>query len=371
MKQKNNTIMLVGGGTGGHAGPILAIYQELKKKQPNLSVHIVGVGSEEEKYFFAGLPLYHKIKSGKLHRYLTLKNVLEFVKFGFGFIESIALLVSTKPKLIFSKGGYTSMPLISAANILGVPYLLHESDIEMGRTNKMMSKNAKKVFVNFPIQYYAGIGQDKLVWSGPILREETDGDKNTKLFFKHSGQRPIIFLTGGSQGSLSLTNALIEIAPRLLDKYDIIHQAGKHSIEIAKKFWLGLSVEEKQHYYLSEFLNIEKGVDTMWAAIKAADLVITRAGSTIAEVAIIGKPMILIPWKHAAQNHQLKNAQYLVENDAAVMIEEDTFTSEALLSSINTVFAKKDHNAGDASEVFPKDGVAKICDYIIKEIEEK
>lgn len=363
--------MLVGGGTGGHAGPILAIYQELKKIQPGLPIHVVGVGSEEEKYFFSGLPLYHKIKSGKLHRYFTLKNITESAKFCLGFIESIVLLLSVKPRLIFSKGGYTSMPLISVANLLGIPYFLHESDIEMGRTNKVMSKNAKKVFVCFPVEYYSGIDRDKLVWSGPILREDIGTEKDAKKIFNFTRSNPVIFLTGGSQGSLSLTKSMIAIAPKLLGKYSIIHQAGKHSIKIAKEFWSGLSAENKQNYYLTEFLSIKNNVDKMWEAIKAADLVITRAGSTIAEVAIMGKPMILVPWKHAAQNHQLKNAKYLVKHHAAVMIEEEEFSSETLLGAINAVFSKKDHDNKTVSEVFPKDGVKKICDEIIKEIEEK
>ncbi len=363
--------MLVGGGTGGHAGPILAIYQELKKTQPNLSIYVVGVGSEEEKHFFDGLPLYRKIKSGKLHRYVTLKNIVESLKFSYGFVESIFLLLSLKPKLIFSKGGYTSMPLISAANILKIPYFLHESDIEMGKTNRIMSKKAEKVFVNFPTKYYPGIAQQKLVWSGPILRHFADTGKDPKAFFKFSESRPVIFMTGGSQGSLSLTKGLIDIAPKLLEKYDIIHQAGKHSIEIANKFWSKLPPEDKKHYYLAEFLSIENDTDMMWEAIKAADLIITRAGSTIAEAAILGKSMILVPWRHAAQDHQLKNAQYLVESNAAVMIKEEAFTPATLLSAIDVAFSKKDHNGKTISEVFPKDGVAKICDSIIKEIEEK
>jgi len=371
MKRKDNSIMLVGGGTGGHAGPILAIYQNLVKRIPDIEIHVVGVGSGEEKYFFSKLPHYHQIKSGKLHRYFTIKNLSEAVKYAIGIVESFIMIKTIRPKLIFSKGGYTSLPVITAANLLKVPYFLHESDIEMGRTNKIMSRNAKKVFVCFPTEYYSDIDKDKLVWSGPILREDDSTGKSHKSFFGFENEKPIIFLTGGSQGSLALTKALLDIAHKLFPKYNIIHQAGKHSIEVAQKFRDSLDESERKSYHLAEFLDPSGKVDMMWEAIKVADLVITRAGSTIAEIAILGKPMILVPWKYAAQNHQLKNAKYLVENNAAVMIDEKDFTSEKLLQSIIATLTNKPDHTNSHKVIFPTDGAEKICDNIIKEIEDK
>ena len=252
-----------------------------------------------------------------------------------------------------------------------IPYFIHESDIEMGKTNKMMSGNAKKVFVSFPVKYYSEIDDKKIIWSGPILRTDDNTNKSNRNYFGFSNNKPVIFLTGGSQGSLALTNALIAIADKLLPRYNIIHQAGKHSIEVSKKFEATLNEANMSSYYLTDFLANENGVDMMWEAIKSADLVITRAGSTIAEVAVLRKPMILIPWKHAAQNHQLKNAKYLVDNGAATMISEDDFTSEALFDEIESSFSSIKNHTNSHKELFPVDGVEVISDNIIKEIEDK
>jgi UDP-N-acetylglucosamine--N-acetylmuramyl-(pentapeptide) pyrophosphoryl-undecaprenol N-acetylglucosamine transferase len=369
--KKNNTVMLVGGGTGGHAAPILAIFQNLSKREPNLKIHVVGVGSGEEKYFFSKISNYHTIKSGKLHRYLTLKNLAEATKFVSGIVESMILIKKIKPKVIFSKGGHVSLPVITAAKFLKVPYFIHESDIEMGKTNKMMSGSAKKVFVSFPLKYYPGIESDKIIWTGPVLRADDSVSKPSRSYFGFDNDKPVIFLTGGSQGSLVLTTALIGVMDKLLLKYDLIHQAGKHSIEVSKQFESTLNETDRKSYYLAEFLANENGIDMMWEAIKAADLVVTRAGSTIAEVAVLKKPMILIPWKHAAQNHQLKNANYLVDNGAASMINEDDLSPELLLEKIEANFSSNKDHTSSYKELFPSDGVKVICDNIIKEIEDK
>lgn len=373
MKQKKY-VLLAGGGTGGHAAPILAIYERLSKN-PKIDLCVVGVGSKEEKVFLENIPNYHTIFSGKIHRSFTLRNILELIKICAGLTQATVMLIIRRPDLVFSKGGYASLPIVFAARILRIPYYFHESDIEMGKTNRMMAKKAAKIFVMYPLEYYRGIPKEKMVFSGPILRESFYIKKapNRKLF-GFENDKPILLITGGSQGSLHLSNKIIETARELLRKYNIIHQAGKHSIEIAEKFRQSLESDLKNSYYVCDFLKKESGKDMMVAAIEAADLVIARSGSTIVEMAILGKPMILVPWKYSAQDHQLKNAQYFVCKKSAVMITDDQLTKRSLIEHVVELYKDKDQLKTlslNAKKLFPNNGTEIICAEIIKQLEKK
>lgn len=372
---KKNTIILAGGGTGGHAGPVLAVYKELKKHDDSLDIFVVGVGSEEEKKFFDAIPTYKVVRSGKIHRYLTLKNILEVLNFIIGFFQAVFLIMKTQPKVVFSKGGYASLPIVFAAKLFKVPYFIHESDIRMGKVNQIMSKGAKKVFVLYPVDFYTEIKKTNLIQSGPLLREGFAKEKeSSKKLFGFDNDKPIIFVTGGSQGSLSLSQNFIGAAKELLRHYNIIHQAGKHSIEIAKKFYDQLDPEMQKSYYAVSFLEIVDGKDMMLEAINVSDLIVTRAGSTIVELAIKKKPMILVPWKHAAQDHQTANADYFVKNDSAVVISDDEITSDKLLNEINELFSndqKLERLAKNAGKLFPNNGTELIAETILKEFEAK
>jgi UDP-N-acetylglucosamine--N-acetylmuramyl-(pentapeptide) pyrophosphoryl-undecaprenol N-acetylglucosamine transferase len=370
--KKDKKILLVGGGTGGHAGPIAAIYWELKKQSPDFSFCVVGTGTPEEKPFFEGIDELKTIESGKLHLYLTLKNLVESRRFIRGFFQSIQLLKAEAPDLIFSKGGFVSLPVVLAAKCLKIPYYLHESDIVMGKVNRLMAKGAKKVFVSYPLNFYPFLQARKMIWTGQIMRSFTTGQDNSGLkYFGFNNTKPVIFLTGGSQGSTHMSENFIKIAKKLLEKYNIIHQAGKHSIEISQEFYKSLSPTERNDYFLTAFLGIEKGVDMMAEAIKAASLVITRSGSTIIEMAEMAKPMILIPWKNAASNHQEENAKYLTDRAAAVMITDDELSPERLLSEIESLLsnqAKLKELGESARKLFPRDARLKICEILIKEL---
>lgn len=371
--KKANTILLVGGGTSGHAAPLYAIYKKLQEKNPDLKIVAVGVGTREERVFLDKIPNYRKISTGKLHRFLTLRNISEALKFIQGFFQSISILLYEKPAIIFSKGGFVAFPLISAAKLLSVPYFQHESDMEMGRANKSMSKRAKKVFVSFPDRFYPNISSRELIFSGPILRPGFEESKEAeKKYFGFPDDDPIIFLTGGSQGSLNLSNNFLGIAQDLLNNYNIIHQAGRHSIEVCRQFQKSLSPEKSKKYFLTEFLEIDTEKDRMNESIEVSDLIISRAGSTICELAVKGKPMLLIPWQHSASDHQNKNAKFFSENNAAVVLNEKELSPEKLLEQINNIFSgdRKALNeiSVNAQKLFPTNGVDIICEEILKNL---
>jgi len=369
---KNNRIFLAGGGTGGHAAPIFAIYNRLKKNISEDSITVIGAGTPEEKKFFTGLN-YQKIWAGKFNRYFTLKNIIEFFTFLIGLTQAKVLLLLKRPTVIFSKGGYASLPITFMARFFNIPYYLHESDIVMGKVNFSLAKNAKKVFTTFPVEYYSKLSN--ITQSGPVLREAflTKERDNIKHFgFKK--EKPVLLITGGSQGALNLTNYFISSGKELLQKYNVIHQAGKHSIKEAKIFLSELSDEEKSSYYLTEFLDIEKENDVMHQALNLADLVVSRASSTATEASVMAKPMILVPWKYSAQDHQLKNARFFEGNNAAIIVQDDETIKRPLIDEVERLFENKnlmEEMGKNAKGLFSDNGTELICDQLLAEIGKK
>ena len=369
---KNKNVFLVGGGTGGHAAPVFAVYNCLKKTLPESRLTVIGAGTSEEMKFFSELN-YQKISAGKFHRYATLKNIKELFNFLIGLVQAKLLLLLNRPSIIFSKGGYASLPICLIARFLHIPYFLHESDIIMGKVNFSLARNAKKVFVTYPVKYYPKI--NNAVESGPILREafKNETQKIDLSLFGFKQDKPTLLITGGSQGALNITNYFIKSGHSLLEKYNIIHQAGKHSINEAQLFYGGLSEEEKSSYYLTEFLTIGKKTDQMYQALKLANLVISRASSTITEAAKLGKPMILVPWKYSAQNHQMENANFFQKNNAAVVVQDDEIEQKPLLKEIDFLFAdqKNMEEMGErAKRLFLDGGTELICSELLKELKE-
>jgi UDP-N-acetylglucosamine--N-acetylmuramyl-(pentapeptide) pyrophosphoryl-undecaprenol N-acetylglucosamine transferase len=367
MSQKNKKIFLVGGGTGGHAGPILAIYQQLCKEVSSENIFVVGAGTAPEKEFFETIKNYKVVTSGKMNRYLTFKNLIELSKLIAGFCASLQLLSRERPAVIFAKGGYSSLPVVLAAKVLRIPYFIHESDIEMGWTNKMLARGAIKTFVSFPEKYFTKIG-GKIEQSGPIFRDSFYED-NTFGFDFPDRDKPILLVSGGSQGSLALTNYFITSAKEVLENFNVILQAGKHSILPARELYESLDSDHQAGLKVFEFLEATPGNDQMTKALRSSSIVLLRAGSTLAEAALLQKPMILVPWKHAASDHQTKNAQFMKESQAAVVITDDELMTKPLdqvLRELMADQAKLNRLAENASTLFPKDGREKIAKNILE-----
>lgn len=321
---KKKKVYLISGSTGGHALPIFDIWSEIKDKY---QTKIFVSGSSIENEIFGEAPTI-KIISGRLHRHSLVKKITGIMFMGIGFVQSFFYLLFNRPKLIMSKGGFLSVPILSAAKALGIPYFSHESDSEMGLANKKYGLYAKKLFVGFPPEMYDDVINKKAIYSGQIIRKKF-------LSFDNKKQSNRIFITGGSQGARKINNQIFEILDELLNKHEVHHQLGEKDCLLAEKAKEKLSEEKKKNYHIFGF-----SLEEVERSFESADLVIGRAGAnTIGEIAALKKASILIPYPYAAADHQSKNAKYLEKSGSAIIIKEDVLSAKILLDRINYLFS--------------------------------
>lgn len=317
-------IIITGGGTAGHAYPVIMVGKILHKNH-RLKLIYVGLRSGIERKLAkdAQLPFYG-ILTGKKRAYFSLLNFLDLFKILIGLLQAFVLFIAFRPNLIFAKGGYVTYPIVFWAKIFNTTLVIHESDIVMGRSNIGAAKAAKKICLGFPISYFfkynnLKIPIQKLIYTGIPLREE---------FFKNDNnqedQKTILF-TGGSQGSSKINQILQEGLSELTKKYKIIHIAGKVDFDSLK-----VKNENTPNYTIYEYN------DDIALLMKKSDLIISRAGAnTLAEISALSKPSILIPLPSASKDHQTINAKVYNEKNAALMISEKSLTSSSLISIIN------------------------------------
>ncbi|HOX41050.1 MAG TPA: UDP-N-acetylglucosamine--N-acetylmuramyl-(pentapeptide) pyrophosphoryl-undecaprenol N-acetylglucosamine transferase [bacterium] len=370
MNQSNKkTILLVGGGTGGHSIPLLLLYKKLTTEHSDISVKIIGSDSELDHRIFDGVEDFVPLKSGKLHRREHWRNLREAIKMISGFREARRLLRELSPIMIFSKGGFISLPVIYWAKRLHIPYSIHESDIEMGEANKYAASNAENIYVGFPVKNYPVEHKDRIKFVGQMIDDKIVSVKKYDLFGFDS-QKPVIFVTGGSQGAHSLNSAVFESLSNLLLEYSIIHQVGSHDLDEAKMAADNLPAELRKNYFVRDFLEKENGNNMMGNAYSLADLVVSRAGATtLAEIALYKKPSILIPYQFASDNHQQKNAEVLVEEGAAVMIKNDNLNKTELTKTILNLMSdqsKRTKISDAVSNIFPRNAVSIISKEIME-----
>ena len=276
-----------------------------------------------------------KVPTGKYRRYFSLLNVTDVFKTIYGVVYGFFRVFSVYPDVIFSKGGYASFPALIAGKILGIPIIIHESDTVPGKVNLWAGKFAEKIALSYPeAESYFPAG--KVAWTGNPLRKEVtiSIDKKAQEFFDLEDSSPIILILGGSQGSQIINDALLEALPQLVSKYQIIHQTGTRNIkEVSSTARLIMDGNNADRYKPLEYLS---PLDLRVAA-GGASLVITRAGSTLFEIAVWGVPAIVIPISSSNGDHQRKNAFAYARTGAAVVIEENNLTSEILLAQIETL----------------------------------
>lgn len=317
-------ILLTGGGTFGHISPIIAMLDVLKT---NARIKYLYVGSRigPEKEIAEKNNLQFKgIFAGKRRNYISFSNFIDYFKIFFGIVQSYFIFITFKPDTIFSKGGYAAFPIVFWAKIFKKEIIVHESDSVMGSVNLYAAKFAKYVCVSFPVEYYKGqnIAFEKLIYTGVPLREEFKMAKETI-------HEPSILITGGSQGASKINEIILEIVPELIKKYQIFHLCGKRDYEEINKKFTNL----RYHLYDT--------TDKMADLMVNSDLIIARSGSTVAEIAYLGKPSILIPLPSAHLNHQAQNAKIFAMKNAAVVVTEKNLTGSSLLSIINHLMEDK------------------------------
>lgn len=359
-------ILLTGGGTGGHVFPILAVINEIKRlsREP---VNFLWVGSKEgpEKDIAKKLNIsYKSICTGKFRRYFSWQNLIDLFKIPVGKIQAFFIIKSFRPDVIFSKGGYVSIPAVLAGWFLRIPILIHESDTFPGLANRFLSRFVKKIAVSFKeTEKYFPV--KKCVLTGnPIRPEILEGSKERGFrYFGLVYDRPVILVTGGSQGSRKINQVIIEALNKLLKKYQIIHLCGERQISSIKS---QISNIDFKYYKLYPFLPTEQMAD----ALTVADLVVSRAGANIlAELAVLGKPSILIPLPTAASNHQEKNARLFEKNKAAWVIKEKDLTADVLFKEVNWLMTHKerlDKMSGNVLKLAKPEAAKRIAEEILK-----
>lgn len=361
-KERNSKkVFLIAGSTGGHAMPIFCLAKELKGNY-NTKIFISGTKIEQE--IFKGMPTV-KILSGKFNRHQKIKNVGGSILLVAGFIESLFYLLFNRPDLIISKGGFLAVPILFAAKVLFIPYFTHESDSEIGLTNKIFMKGAKQFYLGFPLEMYKDDKPVNAIYSGQIVRTEPLSSQG-----KQDNEKPVIFITGGSQGSKKINQIVKTILPDLLSNYQIIHQTGQNDLaEIEKELKQNLSEDLIKNYHGFTF-SIEENL----VALKKSDLVIGRAGAnTIGEIAALSRASILIPYPYAAADHQTKNARYMEKVGGAIVIKEENLTEKSLLDRIK--FLMKDRKNLDvigknAHKAIKFDGLSEILNKIKEFVKE-
>ena len=372
MPKINKKILLVGGGTGGHVAPLIAIIEELIKFGiPSNQIFLVTDKESSRMDFVQGHQIeIDTIISGKFNRFFTLSNILTPFKVILGFFQSFRLLKKIKPDVIFAKGAYLSAPLVYAAAKLKIPIYLHESDSIMGATNERLVKYAKKIFVSYPINYYNRDLGTKLIFSGLPIR---------KIFFTPPprsfhlvGGNPqvgsfnlkSIFIWGGSQGAEKINLMISEKLKDYLKNFELYHICGEKNFEKydALKRDLPQKLRNKYHLYGIVGREISK-------IISQADLVVSRAGSSLFELAAMAKAVIIIPYPAAASDHQTFNAEYFSKKNAAVISFEHEINSQGLKNLIFELMADEGRRRELEKNIYrlaPQGAAKKIVEVLLK-----
>ncbi|MEI8060690.1 MAG: UDP-N-acetylglucosamine--N-acetylmuramyl-(pentapeptide) pyrophosphoryl-undecaprenol N-acetylglucosamine transferase [Candidatus Berkelbacteria bacterium] len=328
---RKNTIFLVGADTGGHVVPVFALAGDLSKDK-NIRVIVVGVGSAIEKKFYSKLSNveYKIIIAGKFQFRNAWNNFVAVLKSGVGFFQSIGLIIKYRPKVVFLKGNYATVPVAYAARLLGVPVLAHESDAIIGKSNRLISKFAKKLFVSYPLEIF-NISGKNLVYSGPILRSEY----SKKIDLNQKNKLPTVLILGGSQGAHGINEIIFAALKELASGYIVIHQTGSTDIKTAEIKKAELPKEIADNYRPLSFVEDDFNV------IASADLIVSRSSSSIFEFAAFEKPTILIPYPYASLDHQMANAKYFARHNAAIMLDEKDLSPTILYSAISKILSSE------------------------------
>jgi UDP-N-acetylglucosamine--N-acetylmuramyl-(pentapeptide) pyrophosphoryl-undecaprenol N-acetylglucosamine transferase len=336
-------ILLIGGGTGGHFYPLIAVTEAIReeiKRQKVIEPEVYYMAPDEydARVLFDNRILFRKVSAGKVRRYFSVLNFIDLFKTAWGVFDAILQVFSVYPDVIFSKGGYASFPVLLAARIFKIPVVIHESDTVPGKVNLWSGKFAKKIALSYPeaAEYFP---KDKVAFTGnPIRKEVRLPLKNGAHEFLGLDENvPTILIIGGSLGAQIINDTILDALPELVKSCQIIHQTGKNNFkEVSETANIVLKDSEfKARYKPFEYLN--ELAMRMSAGI--AEVVVSRAGSAIFEIAAWGVPAIIIPIKESSGDHQRKNAFAYARSGAAIVIEEHNLGANILVSEIRRLMA--------------------------------
>lgn len=367
----------MGGGTGGHILPLLAVAHKLKQQS---DIKVIAIADRQSKFAdllknSTDIDELVLIDAGKFRRYpnqsllrtlLDIKTLILNIRDGFrtliGISQAIKALRKVKPSIIFIKGGYVGVPVGTSAKILSIPFITHDSDAHPGLANRIIGRWAKLHTVAMSVDLYNYPKEKTLQVGIPISDEFTPVNlalKNEyRKYLKISKQAKVVFITGGSQGAKKLNKVIASITPDLLkiNNIFIVHQTGRGGVR---------KDIESTNYLAFEYSN------ELYKYSGSADIIITRAGSTVAEFAVQHKPIIVVPADHLADNHQIKNANILKNTDSAIVLQEDRLLEDPtlLLSAIKELLynqASQKKLSTNLSKLYPDDATEKITKLLLE-----
>lgn len=346
-------IILTGGGTAGHVTPNIALLPSLKEL--GYDIHYIGSHNGIEKELITGLDIpYHSISSGKLRRYFSLQNFTDPFRVIKGFFEARKLIKTLQPNVIFSKGGFVSVPVVLAGARRGVPTIIHESDMTPGLANKLSISSATKVCCNFP-ETLNHLPKEKAVLTGsPIRSELLSGDKEAaRKFCGFTSDKPVILIIGGSLGSVIVNDAVRSILPELLEDFQVIHLCGKDKLDE--------SLTSLKGYVQFEY--IQEELKDLFAL---SDIVISRAGANaICELLALRKPNLLIPLSAgASRGDQILNAESFKRQGFSMVLEEEDLSDQTLSDFIYQLYKEKDSYIQAMNRSSQTDSIQTIIDLI-------
>lgn len=322
-------IVLTGGGTAGHVTPNIALLPSLKEE--GFQVSYIGSYEGIEKRLIEDFDIpYYGISTGKFRRYFDLKNFSDPFRVIKGYRQALQLLKEIKPDIVFSKGGFVSVPVVRAAAALKIPCIIHESDMTPGLANKLCIPVATKVCCNFP-ETLNTLPSGKAVLTGsPIRQELTRGNKLAALeLCGFSANKPVVMIIGGSQGASSINTMIREALPQLLPTFQVVHLCGKDKVD---NLMLTIPGYKQFEYLKSELKDV----------FAMADLVVSRAGANaICEILALKKPNLLIPLQSGSRGDQILNGRSFEQQGFSIVLREDYLDCDILANKIFELYENR------------------------------
>ena len=354
MLNMGKKIVLTGGGTAGHVTPNIALLPSLREGGFEISYIGTYAGIEKTLISQQGIP-YYGIASGKLRRYFDWQNFTDPFRVVHGFFQAKTLLKQIRPDVIFSKGGFVSVPVVRAAASLRIPTIIHESDMTPGLANRLAIPAADKVCCSFP-ETMKYLPEGKAVLTGsPIRRELLEGSRDSALSFLgwEECDKPTLLVTGGSQGSAVINRALRQDLDQLLPEFRIIHLCGKGNLDD--------TLTGKEGYIQLEYVS-----DELKDLYALCDLVLSRAGAnSICELLALRKPNLLIPLSAASsRGDQILNADSYKRQGYSMVLKEELLTPESLLRSLQELYRDRDRYISAMSKSSQSAAIDLIMDLI-------
>lgn len=336
-------LFFTAGGSGGHFYPIIAVAEALhdltrERKFLEPKLFYAAPDPYDREMLLANEITFIPTAAGKVRRYVSLLNVIDVFKTGWGMLRAVVRIFFLYPDVVFGKGGYASFPTLMAARLFRIPVVIHESDAVPGRVNRWAGKFAQRIAVSYP-EAASYFPKEKVAYTGNPIRKTIllPAREGVFEFLKLSRELPVILVLGGSQGAQALNEVVLAALPELVKKYQVVHQTGQaHLAEVEGRAKVALqNSDHPERYKPFGYLNDL----ALRMAAGAATLVISRAGSTIFEIAAWGLPSIIVPLppEVAAEDHQTKNAFSYARSGAAVVIEQNNLTPGLVVAEVSRI----------------------------------